>query len=262
MHKVQTLLRIHMHIITRLISINIFLFCFALNAQADSPAEACRPDDKSCMMGQLESVAHTITEERWRDQTYRELAKTYTYAGNPDKAIALIDKIINNDTKAMTIRGIGFAAADSKWQATRYAELFQKLESEAQKIDHAPSHAIALTYIAMSQAFAGDDEGATKTAKSMKNDALRNKAFGETAEIQAERRDFDAAMASISHINTSSFRNKAYRIVSKIFTNHGAIAEAYQSAILIDNAYMKAEALQYILNHDNSEESLRGNTKK
>ena len=114
----------------------------------------------------------------------------------------------------------------------------------------------------MSQAFAGDDAGATKTAKSMENDALRNKAFGETAEIQAERKDFDAAMTSISHINTSSFRNKAYRIVSKIFANHGAIEEAYKSANLIDNPYMKAEALQYILNRDNPEESLQGKTKK
>ena len=261
MHKIQTLLRIHMHIIKTLISISFLFGCFTPNAQANSPMETCASDDKSCIMQQLESVAHSITEERWRDQTYRELAKTYTYAGKPDKAIALIGKINNNDTKAMTIRGIGFAAADSKWQTARYNELFQKLANEAQKIDHAPSHAIALTYIAMSQAFAGDDAGATKTAQSMENDALRNKAFGETAEIQAERKDFDAAMASISHINTSSFRNKAYRIVSKIFANHDAIGEAYQSAILIDNAYMKAEALQYILNRDNPEENLQGKAK-
>ena len=101
MHKIQTLLRIHMHIIKTAISISFLLGCFALHAKADSPPEACPPDDKNCMMEQLESVAHTITEERWRDQTYRELAKTYTYAGKPDKAIALINKINNSDTKPM-----------------------------------------------------------------------------------------------------------------------------------------------------------------
>ena len=38
---------------------------------------------------------------------------------------------------------------------------------------------IALTYISMAQAFAGDNDAAMKTAAGMDNQALRNKAYGE-----------------------------------------------------------------------------------
>ena len=53
----------------------------------------------------------------------------------------------------MTIRGIGFAAADGKWQTEKYPPLFEKLTAKAGTIEHLPSQAIAYTYIAMAQAF-------------------------------------------------------------------------------------------------------------
>jgi hypothetical protein len=208
-------------------------------------------------MAEIKSTADKIEEQSWRDRAYRELAKTYTYEGHEDKAIELIASIQTPDTKAMTIRAIGMAAADGKWQnEERYAALFKNLTAEAEKIEHPPSYAIAYTYIAMAQAFAGDDEGAMKTAKGMENDALRYKAFAETAEIQAERGDYDAAMASLREIDSLSFRNKAYATVSNIFTKHGELQKAYDTAQNIDNHYAKAQALQYIANYGNEEEML------
>lgn len=220
----------------------------------------CESADKSCLMEEIKTQALSITNKSWRDKTYRELAKAYTHEGYEDKAIALIDMIETPDTKAMTIRGIGMAAADNEWtDKERYNALFSQLTAKAKKIDHPPSLAIAYTYIAMAQAFAGDDQGAFHTAKSMENDALRNKAFGESAEIQAERGNFDAAMESITQINSLAFRNKAYGLVANIFTKAGDVDKAYKAASKIENAYAKAQALQNIVNIDNKEETIGRN---
>lgn len=130
----------------------------------------CNATDKLCLMAEIKETADNIEKQSWRDQAYRELAKSYTYEGHPDKAITLIGEIKTPDTKAMTIRGIGMAAADSHWkQKERYTDLFKKLTFEAEKIEHPPSYAIAYTYIAMAQAFAKDDDGAMETARGMKN---------------------------------------------------------------------------------------------
>jgi hypothetical protein len=213
------------------------------------PAQAaeCALSDRPCIIESLRASADKIETPAWRDQTYRELAKTLAFEGNIDGAIALIDKIETPDTKAMTIRGIGMAAADNKLTPERYAEIFQKLRASADKIVHPPSYAIALTYIAMAQAFAGDNEGAWKTAADMENVALRHKAYGETAEIQAERGDFDSCMKSIDLIGAASFRNKSYETVSKIFADSKRLDEALRSAQMITNPYKKASALQYVL---------------
>ncbi len=217
----------------------------------------CAMTDKLCVMAEIKETADKIEKQSWRDQAYRELAKSYTYEGHEDKAIALIDIIKTPDTKAMTIRGIGMAAADSEWKdQKRYTTLFTNLTAEAEKITHPPSYAIAYTYIAMAQAFAKDDAAAMATARKMKNDALRNKAFGETAEIQAERGDFKAAMASITEIGSLSFRNKAYATVSRIFSKSGELDKAYQAAQKIDNASTKTTVLQNIVNYGNEEETL------
>lgn len=206
-------------------------------------------------MDEILKTSQSIKEPAWRDKALRELAKSYTHEGDENKAISLISKIEKPDTKAMTIRGIGFAAADNNWGSRdRYETLFNSLTVEAKKIDHKPSYAIAMTYIAMAQAFARDDKGAMTTAKAMENEALRNKAYGESAEIQAERNDFDAAMASIAEINSTSFRNKAYGTVANIFTKKGKLDKAYDAAHKIDNPYSKSQALQRIVNFGNKEE--------
>lgn len=245
----------------------LFILCISITT-AHTARAACTTTDKLCIMAEIKNTAATIKEQSWRDKAYRELAKSYTYAGHEDKAIALIADIKTPDTKAMTIRGIGMAAADSKWKSKilvrdqkRYNALFTALTLQADNIEHLPSRGIAYTYIAMAQAFAKDDDGAMITAKSMKNDALRNKAFGESAEIQAERGDFDAAMASIAEIGLLSFRNKAHATISRIFTKKGKLDDAYDAAQKIDNAYLKSQVLQTLINYGNDEETLPDTTK-
>lgn len=240
-------------------TIGIFLFVNIIlplhTAQAQT---SCDATNKTCVMDEILLSSTNITNDAWRDKVLRELAKSYTYEGNENKAISLIEKIENPDTKAMTIRGIGFAAADKNWaNKERYTSLFQNLMLEANKISHKPSYAIAYTYIAMAQAFAKDNQGAMETAKLMENDALRNKAYGETAEIQAERGDFENAMLSIEAISSISFKNKAYGTISGIFTKAGKLKEAYAAAHKIDNHYAQAQALQKIVNFGNEEEMLK-----
>lgn len=224
----------------------LFAFSFVL-MQAPAPAYACNIDDRACIINEMLASATTIDKQSWREQTLREIAKTKAFDGDVDGAITLIDKIENPDTKAMTIRGIGMAVADSGLGRTDRDKTFQKLHIEAKKIEHPPSHAIALTYIAMAQAFADDDEGAWLTAQGMENSALRNKAYGETAEIQAEKGNYDAAMKSIGYIDTLSFRDKAYSTVSKILADHNHLQSALNAAGKIENSYKKATALQYVL---------------
>lgn len=208
-------------------------------------------------MDEILQLSEKIEDSAWRDKSLRELAKSYTHEGYEDKAIALISKIQNPDTKAMTIRGIGFAAADNKWNdKVRYENLFKNLTTEANKIEHKPSNAIAYTYISMAQAFAKDDIGAMATAKLMTNEALRNKAYGEAAEIQAERNEFNTAMQSIEAINNVSYKNKAYGNVALIFVKQGSLDHAYATAGKITNPSAKAQILQKIVNYGNKEEEI------
>jgi hypothetical protein len=240
----------------RLLFQTFFLFILAITpARAEDKIPVCaNAADRACLMRQVEALTPGIEKQEWQDQTLRELAKTYAYDGQTDKAIALIEKIGNSDTKAMTIRGIGMAAASLKWEPMRYRALFARLAEEAEKISHAPSKGIAYTYIAMAQAYAGENDGAHQTAMRMDNAALRNKAFAETAEIQAARGDLAATMKSLSAMDSSSFRNKAYDTVSKIFLDGNFTEESYDAAMNIDNAYLKSKALQRILNKGNAEE--------
>lgn len=230
-----------------------FLSVWAL-LSGTAQAQECAAQDRACVLNTIESEAVKIDNTSWRDQTYRELAKTKAFEGDMDGAIAVIDKIETPDTKAMTIRGIGMAVADLNMKPEQYNAVFAKLRKKAEGIEHPPSYAIALTYIAMGQAFAGDNEGAWKTASEMENDALRHKAYGETAEIQAEHDDFEAAMKSIGFIDSEAFRNKAYSTVAKILADRGRYDEALHSAMKIDNAYKKANALQYVLDQQKPRE--------
>lgn len=210
-------------------------------------AQKCDIGNRACVLEQIEALSDKIDRESWRDQTYRELAKTKAFDGDVDGAVATIDKIQNPDTKALTIRGIGMAIADKKLPKEQYNEAFKKLRLQAELIEHPPSHAIALTYIAMAQAFAKDNDGAWATAADMENNALRHKAYGEIGEIQAEHGDHEAALISISRIESLSFRNKAYSTVARILADRAHYQQALDAAELITNPYKKANALQYIL---------------
>jgi hypothetical protein len=222
---------------------------------AESPAtDSCLVSDRICILKQMEKAASTIETQTWRDQTYREIAKTYAFENKIEEAISLIDRITTPDTRAMTIRGIGMAVADTPHAENELNEIFKKLRIAADKIEDPPSYAIALTYIAMSQAFAGDDEGAWKTAKDMENSALRNKAYGETAEIQAEKGKYAAAIDSISKIDSAAFRDKASESVSKILSDKALYSDAYKAGLLIANPYKRSQALQYLLDRQKPRE--------
>lgn len=222
------------------------VFLAALSpAAANEPV--CMGSDRNCVITQLIETTQKIENASWRDQSYREIAKSLAADGHFDAALEIWVKIESPDTKALTIRGIGMAAADHDLEQSRYDGLFAELRAKSETIEHAPSYAIALTYIAMAQAFAGDNEGAWKTAASMENDALRHKAYGETAEIQAETGNVAAAMKSIGYIESTAYRNKAYALVSKILADQELFDAALEAAAPLTNAYKKAKALQYVL---------------
>ncbi len=225
----------------------LFSIGLLLSLSPKTQAGQCLIENRNCIINQLESSADQIDKKTWRDQTYREISKTYAFDGDIDKAIALLDKIESPDTRALTIRGIGMAAASNKLSQKTYDDVFTKLRTAAEKIQHPQSYAIALTYIAMGQAFAGDNDGAWKTASDMENDALRHKAYGETAEIQAEKGNFEAAMTSIGFIQSAAYKNKAYGHISKILADNGKLQASYNAAESITNPYKKAVAFQYIL---------------
>jgi len=235
-----------MSIIRFFITSLVILLSFGANAYAQDKPN-CAGTDTACILALLETKAASISEDSWRDSTYREVAKLMTAQGNTEQALALIPRIKNPDTKAMTIRGIGMEAAKLKLSPNAYTSLWGKLRVEADKIEHPPSYAIALTYIAMAQAFAADDAGAMKTAAAMENAALRNKAYAETAEIQAARGDIKAVTASIAAINDAAFRDKAYMTVAKLFADRKFYNQAFTSAVSIENNFQESQALLYIL---------------
>lgn len=245
---------------TKLLLISIFSIIFLYNFVLH--ASECSANDRACVLKLIETESAKIEKTSWRDQTYRELAKTKAFEGDFEGALNVVDKIQTPDTQALTIRGIGMAAADLELPQDQYNAVFKALRDKAESIEHPPSYAIALTYIAMSQAFAGDNDGAWKTASEMGNDALRHKAYGETAEIQAEFGDFNAAMRSIGFIDSLAFRNKAYAIVSKILAQKSQYDDAVQAAVKIENAYKKATALQYVLDQQKPRDVERKQIKK
>ena len=216
-------------------------------ALAQEPAPACTGADRACLLQELETTAAAITEEKWRDIAYRELAKSYARENRLTDAVTQIDKISHPDTKAMTIRGIGMAAAELALSEGQYKELFASLAEKAAAIAHEPSRDIAYTYISMSQAFARQDEAALATAATLKNDALRHKAYGEMAEIQAERKEPAGALATLARIDSEAYRNKATRSVVLILADQGLKDDASRAAHGMTNPTLKAEALQHIL---------------
>jgi len=229
----------------RLFTIVIVLMVLSLPARAQDAA--CKADDKACLLTQLESLAGAIPEDDWRDQIYRELAKLLVHEMQSGKAIGLVEKIKNPDKQAMTIRAIGIEAADLKLPREEYNALFTQLTAEAHKIAHPPSHAIALNYIADAQALSGDDDSALKTAMTIENSQMRNKALYDSSKIQAERGDLEHARASITAIDSPAFRNKARTAVSQIFANSKKYDESLKAAMDIDNPYLKAQAVLYLV---------------
>lgn len=225
----------------------IALLALSGAAEAQSPAP-CQEPTAACIADTIRNDISSIEESRWRDYAYRDFAISMAYGGRIDEATSLIKKIENPDTQAMTIRAIGMALAIHKdLSAEEYKIIFAKLDSVAKIISHEGARDIAYTYIAMAQAFAGLDEDATKTTAEMKKPELKHKAFGETAEIQAERGDYNAALKSINLIDSLAFRNKALGTVSDIFVKRKEYDKAFMMASQITNPTKKTTALQHIL---------------
>lgn len=218
-------------------------------AESVAEAKSCAVTDAECLHEEIERAAKALTNKTERDQTYRELAKSRARAGNPEKALEIVPLIETPDTRAMAIRGIAMELAGLKWPKDKQDKIFALLRQQAEplKQTHPPSFAIALTYIAMGQAFAGDNEGAWKTAAEMENASLRHKAYSETAEIQAENGDYENAKISLNKIDDIPYKNKACVAISKILANKGMMTQAYDAATQITNPYLKAAAIQNIL---------------
>ncbi len=236
-------------VLTALCQLTFAILPAAASAESAPDAKPCNADDKECLHDTIAELAITLTNKTERDQTYRELAKSLAKAGMPERAVELLPQIETPDTRAMTIRGIGMELAGLKWPKEKQDTIFTQLREQAEKLKeaHPPSYGIALTYIAMSQAFAGDNEGAWKTAGDMENDSLRHKAYGETAEIQAEAGDYENAKISLNKISDIPYKNKACVTISKILANKGMMTQAYDAAMQITNPYLKAAAIQNIL---------------
>lgn len=227
----------------------ILLFTLLISISSTMAQEKCVVDNHTCIFSMIENEATSMSESRWRNQAYRDLAVSKAMESDYDGAAALIDKINNPDTQAMTVRAIGMAMALHKnLDDATYRTIFEKLDTKAATIQDSGAKDIAYTYIAMAQAFAGLDADATKTTDNMTNPALKHKAFGETAEIQAERGDYAQAMQSINAIDSAAFKNKALGIVSAIFVKRGEYNYALETASKITNSAKKVSALQKILN--------------
>ncbi|MCK5373686.1 MAG: hypothetical protein KAJ40_00230 [Alphaproteobacteria bacterium] len=262
-HKAKSFLPFFLFFLSLIGTIVFFFPQTTSHAQTTEQQEKpCSSIQRNCLIDEIITLAANIEKTSWRDQTYRETAKTLAFDGIFDKAVSLIEKIETPDTRAMTIRGIGMMLAAHNYPIEELNKKFSILRIKAENIQHPPSHGIALTYIAMAQAFAKDDEGAWKTCAEMKNIALRNKAYGETAEIQAERGDFNAANTSIKNIKTTSYRNKAYETTSRILSDKGLYEDALKAATAITNSYKRTQTIQYMLDKQKPRERLQSNAGK
>lgn len=212
-----------------------------------SPGAACTEADRACMIAELQATLPGITEKSWRDIAYRELIKLLAQEGRTAEAITLIDEISNPDTQALSIRGIGMAAAEINLPPQAMTDLFKALRTRADAITQPAPREIAYTYISMSQVFSRLDKEAKETADAIVNPALKHKALGEMAEIQAERNDGAAALQTLTEIDDVPYRNKASRTIALLLADRGLFKDAYLATRGMTNPTLKAEALQYIL---------------
>lgn len=226
---------------------------FAAEQPPLAPQPPCKGADRLCLFEELGKTAASIEDDKWRDISYRELAKSLAAENRLDDAMALIPKIITPDTQALSIRGIGMAAATLNLTPDQYTALFKSLAEAADTITQPASKDIAYTYIAMSQSFAKQDASAIATARAMTNQALKHKALGEIAEVQAERKDAASAMATLKEIDSPAYKNKSTRTITLLLADRGLFDEAAVAAHQITNPTLKAEALQYILTKQTSQ---------
>lgn len=240
-------------LLTRLIMKLVRFLCLSALLLITNPAYAeswCSNMAKPCLSNRLEQIAPQVTNEKWRNSLYKDLAVIYVRDNHFDKALQQLRKISVPDTQAMTVRSMGMAFAKQKPPATpeQKTAFFDSLKKATENIKHPPSHEIAHTYIAMAQALAGEENASNETAKNMENQALRNKAFAESSEIFAKKGHFETAFRTITYIDTQSFRNKALKIIADIALKDHLYNHALKAGQKIENTWLQAQTIKNILN--------------
>ena len=223
----------------------LIVFATALAAKNNT----CNHRIQKCLLTDLQAAISLIDDQTWADRARREFAKTQATLGDADVAMQAAGKIKNPDTRAMAIRGIAIAVAESERNAPVKHRLFSKLMARADAIAHPPSRFIALTYIAKARAIAGYDNKAYATAAGIENPDMRNKAYGAIAQAQANSGRINALTISLGKIDDNGYRNRQRKTTAKILARNNNMKAARRIAATIEgNALLKAKALQTLLN--------------
>ena len=99
-------------------------------------AQKCTVEDRVCVLNEIEALSAKIDRASWRDQTYRELAKTRAFEGDIDGALSVIDKIETPDTEEPFIASAahmgaafvhGAACTIHKAQGSQWPEVHPKI---------------------------------------------------------------------------------------------------------------------------------------
>jgi hypothetical protein len=221
-----------------------------LGAQAGLAGKtSCKEDIRSCLLDDLKAAITKIDKQTWTDRALRDFAKVQAELGTVTPALKAAQKIDNPDTRAMALRGIAIAVAQSERYAPAQDTILAKISRQAKTMDHAPSRAIARTYIAKALAIAGHDRSAYETAAKIDNGDMRNKAYGAIAEAQARQGHTQAVITSLGKVDDAGYRNRQYKTTAKMLADKGDMKAARRLANAIEgNAVLRAGTLQALLN--------------
>lgn len=238
----------------------LFLTLAVPQAVFAQTAKGCSAMDRLCLIKSLEQIAPTIPNSQDRDQVYRKMARALTLEGQPDKAIGMLTLVSSSEQKALMMGDIGKAAAEANFTPVRLRAIFQKLLDEAKATKQDKARGMAYAEIGIAQSLAGDTAGARAAFTNLSGGMQKDRAFAWAGVMRAQAGDPNGAADMIAAIATQSYRNKAHRAVCNVFLEKAQITEAYACASRIDNAYLRAEAIQKILDKGNEDKvSIKSN---
>ncbi len=237
---------------------SILLFLFLLfvaftmsyeTAYADQGQDVdCTIDNQECVLERVLNDIQGIDNQEWKDQSTHDVAHLHAKTGQLDKAIKLIAHISTDELKAKTIRIIGMSVKGQLTEKSERSLIFTALHVEAKKIANPTAFATALKNVAISEAYSGDHESALKKIASIDNQAFRNMAYAEVAQVEAQYGTWAFAHESLEKIDNQAVKSKAYETIAKILADRNMISESYEAAQKITNAYQKSQAILYTLN--------------
>lgn len=234
-------------------SILVILIVAPAASYAQGAKSSCNAMDRACLIKHLEQTVSAIGGKTERDAAYRRLARTLTYEGDPDRAMTLIDKLSHHDAKAAMIGEIGMATGEATFTVNRQKAVFQKLSEAAKAIENKDARGEAYARIAAAQAFAGETGNAKSTLGQIEDGKLRDNTLAKMALMRAQRGDLQNTLSLLAAIQSQSYRNKAYETAFDLFLEKAQISEAYACANRIDNAYLRAKAIQRLLDRGNAD---------